>query len=56
MLMILNKKIFEFVSKMPNGTIRNGSTSLKTLVDREYQRTLKKKEVIRYFRGGITLR
>ncbi|TMU85476.1 hypothetical protein FGG79_09640 [Bacillus sp. BHET2] len=50
------KELFEFVSKLPNGSKRNGSSFLKTLVDREYQRTLQKKEVIKTSGGGITLR
>jgi hypothetical protein len=50
------KELFDFVSKLPNGSKRNGSSFLKTLVDREYQRTLQKKEVIRSAGGGITLR
>ncbi|BCB04724.1 hypothetical protein KH172YL63_28570 [Bacillus sp. KH172YL63] len=50
------KELFDFVSKLPNGSKRNGSSFLKTLVDREYQRTLQKKEVIKTSGGGITLR
>jgi hypothetical protein len=50
------KELFEFVSRLPNGNKRNGSSFLKTLVDREYQRTLQKKEVIKTAGGGITLR
>jgi hypothetical protein len=50
------KELFEFVSKLPNGNKRNGSSFLKTLVDREYQKTLQKKDVIRSSGGGITLR
>jgi hypothetical protein len=48
--------LFEFVTKLPNGSKRNGSSFLKTLVDREYQRTIQKKEVIKSTGGGITLR
>jgi hypothetical protein len=50
------KELFDFVTKLPNGKKRNGSSFLKTLVDREYQRLLQKKEVIRSAGGGITLR
>lgn len=31
------KELFDFVTKLPNGSKRNGSSFLKTLVDREYQ-------------------
>jgi hypothetical protein len=48
--------LFDFVSKLPNGNKRNGSSFLKTLVDREYQKTLHKKEVIKTSGGGITLK
>jgi hypothetical protein len=48
--------LYDFVTKLPNGNKRNGSSFLKTLVDREYQRILQKKEVIKTAGGGITLR
>jgi hypothetical protein len=50
------RDLFNFVTKLPNGKKRNGSSFLKTLVDREYQKSLQKKEVIRSAGGGITLK
>ncbi|TYS14259.1 hypothetical protein FZC78_19070 [Rossellomorea vietnamensis] len=50
------KTLHDFVTKLPNGDKRNGSQFLKTLVDREHQRSLQKKEVIKTAGGGITLR
>ncbi|MGD7021798.1 hypothetical protein ACQCVK_04345 [Rossellomorea vietnamensis] len=50
------KALHDFVTKLPNGDKRNGSQFLKTLVDREHQRSLQKKEVIKTAGGGITLR
>lgn len=32
------KKLYEFITKLPNGKKRNASAFLKTLVDREYQK------------------
>lgn len=50
------KDLYDFVTKLPNGTKRNGSSFLKTLVDREYQKKTPPKEVIKTTGGGITLK
>jgi hypothetical protein len=50
------KDLYNFVTKLPNGNKRNGSSFLKTLVDREYQKKTHPKEVIKTTGGGITLR
>jgi hypothetical protein len=38
------KDLYNFVTKLPNGNKRNGSSFLKTLVDREYQKKLIQKK------------
>jgi hypothetical protein len=50
------KELYDFVTKLPSGKKRNGSSFLKTLVDREHQRTLQKKEIIKSAGGGIILK
>jgi hypothetical protein len=51
------KELHDFVTTLPNGKKRNGSSFLRTLVDREYQKRRNaegsKEKVIRSNNGGI---
>jgi hypothetical protein len=59
-------ELYEFVTKLPNGKKRNGSSFLFTLTDREYQKSgedylrqkmehEQKNKVIKSSNGGIKL-
>lgn len=54
-----DKKLYEFITKLPNGKKRNASKFLRTLVDRAYQNEKSKQKtdainVIRTEKGGIS--